>query len=447
MARAALLPGTLAGRVVLVMVAGAVVANLASFAFFEVERARAIERFEAAEVAGRIVDYVRDPGTRGTRATPGRGRARLQWLEVDNLGEAPVGADDAPRAFESEMRRLLGEALGADPVQWIASRDLGYSDEDAPRRDRRGPPQLVTVALRLGDGRLALAESPVYQPPLRLPLEVWGSMALTFVVTALFSIYAGRLAVRPVRMLAEAALRLSRNIAEPPLAERGAEEIRAASIAFNRMQDRLRRHVDGRAAAFAAMSHDMRTPLTRLRLRLESLGGDARAKLGRDLDLIETLAKSALELTRGLAADEPVTHIDLDAMVRRVAEDYDAAAAPVAVQGAAQPIEGRPVALARALANLVDNAVKYGREVCIQVADARDAVRILVLDRGPGIAAEHLEKVTIPFYRVEASRNRDTGGAGLGLAIARDIVEGHGGELVLANRPGGGLAATVRLPR
>src|SRR5262249_50536927 len=178
--------------------------------------------------------------------------------------------------------------------------------------------------------------------------------------------------------------------------ERGAEEIRAAASAFNRMQDRLRRHVNGRALAFAAMSHDIRTPLTRMRLRLESLGDDARAKLGRDLDLIETLAKSALELTRGLAADEPVMRVDVDAMVRRVAEDYQATAEPVAVQGAAKPIEGRPVALARALANLVDNAVKYGRDVSIQVADARDAVRILVLDRGPGIASEHLEKVTIP---------------------------------------------------
>jgi signal transduction histidine kinase len=401
-----------------------------------------MERFEAAEVAGRIVDYVRDTGA----AAPSRSRARLRWQEVDNLGEPPVGGVEAPAAFEAELRRLLRDALGADPVTWTSSREMDPAG-DSQRRERRGPPQIVTVALRMGDGRLALAESPIYRPPLRLPPEVWGSMALTFVVTTLFSIYAGRLAVRPVSMLADAAERLSRNIAEPPLPERGAEEIRAAASAFNRMQDRLRRHVNGRAVAFAAMSHDIRTPLTRMRLRLESLGGDARAKLGRDLDLIETLAKSALELTRGLAADEPVTSVDVDAMVRRIAEDYDATPTPVAVQGGAQPVEGRPVALRRALANLVENAVKYGRDVCIQVADARDAVRILVLDRGPGIAAEHLEKVTIPFYRVEASRNRDTGGAGLGLAIARDIVEGHGGELLLANRPGGGLSATVRLPR
>jgi len=250
-----------------------------------------------------------------------------------------------------------------------------------------------------------------------------------------------------VRMLADAAERLSRNIAEPPLPEQGAAEIRAAASAFNRMQDRLRRHVNGRAAAFAAMSHDIRTPLTRLRLRLETLGGDVRAKLEGDLDVIESLAKTALEVARELAPQEPMVPVDVEAMLRRLADDCAAPGAPIPVRGSAKPVVARPVALRRAIANLVDNAVKYGGEVGVELDEERDAVRIAVLDRGPGIAAEHLDKVTIPFYRVESSRSRDTGGAGLGLAIARDIVEGHGGELRLANRPGGGLAATVRLPR
>jgi len=199
--------------------------------------------------------------------------------------------------------------------------------------------------------------------------------------------------------------------------------------------------------AFAAMSHDIRTPLTRMRLRLESLGGDARAKLDGDLDVIESIARSALEVTRGLALEEPIAIIDIVSMLRRLAEDFASEAAPIALEGHAQAIAVRPVALRRALANLVENAVRYGSAVAIAITDAPDAVRIEVLDRGPGIAAEHLDKVTIPFYRVEWSRSRDTGGAGLGLAIAKDIIESHGGELTLANRDGGGLAARVRLPR
>ena len=232
-----------------------------------------------------------------------------------------------------------------------------------------------------------------------------------------------------------------------PLAESGATEIRGAARAFNRMQDRLRRHVNSRALAFAAMSHDIRTPLTRMRLRLESLGEEARAKLEGDLAEIEALARSALELTRGLSPDEPTAKVDVTDLARRLVADYAAMGSPIALSGSVAPVAARPAALRRALGNLVDNALKYAHDVGIDLRDDADHANIRVCDRGPGIPAEHLEKVLAPFYRVESSRNRETGGAGLGLAIAKDIVEGHGGELVLENRPEGGLCATIRLPR
>jgi len=195
------------------------------------------------------------------------------------------------------------------------------------------------------------------------------------------------------------------------------------------------------------MSHDLRTPLTRMRLRLESLGEEAKAKIAEDLDEIEALTTTVLDVTRGLAPDEPLVPIDLEALAAKLASEYESMSHVLGVRGKARPIDARALALRRALVNVIDNAFKYGREVVLELEDRPHSVRLNVLDRGPGIPPSELEKVLYPFYRVEASRNRETGGAGLGLAIAKDIVEGHGGRLEVANRADGGLRVTLSLPR
>ena len=468
-----LVPRTLAGRVLLIIFTGLVVAHVASFWLFETERARAIERYAAAEAAARITEYARNPiDVVGppSRSSP---RARIRWQSVSDVGQAPTDAASPSGTFSSELRRLLAENLGSDPVVWIATREARRPagptaervalERAVPERStpaKREPPgtfgaagpiegsaKWVTVALKLPDGRQALAETLLFQPSLQIPAEAWFSIGLLFAVTAIFSIWAVRLAVQPVRMLAGAADRLSRNIEEPPLAEAGAIEIRSATRSFNRMQDRLRRHVNSRALAFASMSHDLRTPLTRMRLRLESLGDHAKAKIGEDLDEIEALTTTVLDVTRGLAADEPLAAVDMEALAAKLASEFEAMGRPLTVRGRARPIDARSLALRRALVNVVDNAFKYGRDVVLELEDGPNSVRLNVLDRGPGIPAAELEKVLYPFYRVEVSRNRETGGAGLGLAIAKDIVEGHGGRLEVANRPDGGLRVTLDFPR
>jgi signal transduction histidine kinase len=472
-----LMPRTLAGRVFLVIIAGLIVAHLASYALFEVERTRSLERFSAAEVAARIVDATRNPPAAFNAAArepaprrfrEGAGfdgppvRHRIRWHEVAELPTAPSPGAAPSAGFESELRRLLVESLGEDPVAWMSVRNgpppaeshVSDTPPDVPRggEPRMGPRGdrsmgLLTVGLKLPANRFATAETPIFTPTRGIPTEAWTSVALVFIVTAMFTLVAARLAVGPVRLLADAADRLSRNIDEPPLPEKGAQELRSATRAFNRMQDRLKRHVNSRALAFAAMSHDIRTPLTRMRLRLETLGPEAKERIGEDLDEIEAIARSVLEISRGLSAEEPICAVDLDAMVKRIAQDYAAMGSAVEVSGHAGAIAARPAALKRAVGNLVDNALKYGREVAVDLQQSRSHVTLAVCDRGPGIPASELPKVTTPFYRVESSRNRDTGGAGLGLAIARDLVEGQGGELTLANREGGGLVATLRLPR
>ena len=443
------LPSTLAGRVLLIIIAGLVVAHVTSLILFDVERGRSLERFAASELATRIVDGARASPASAQAPSPPRavgaprGRARLRWQDVEFLGEPPAGGEAAPSVFAAELRHSLSEALGADPVAWLALREVQRPERPAadgapggvervrnPVLERSA--KMITVALRLPGGRQAVVEAPLFLPTHQLPTEAWISIALIFVVTTLFSIWAVRVAVRPLR----------RNIDEPPLPEEGAVEIRAAARAFNRMQDRLRRHVHGRALAFAAMSHDIRTPLTRMRLRLESLGDEARDKLAGDVGEIEAIAKSALD-----ADADPAVPVDLRGLVARLLQDYSALGHRVGVSGVAAPVDARPAALRRAIGNLVDNGLKYGRQVEVAIEDTREHANVRVCDRGPGIPPEHLPKVVNPFYRVESSRNRGTGGTGLGLAIAKDIAEGHGGELLIENREGGGLCATLRLPR
>jgi signal transduction histidine kinase len=467
----ALLPRTLWGRMVLVVLGGLLLAHATSMSFLAIERGRAIERFEAAEIAARIAEMVRagdgarrdtpTPGPAGTTGpapsaterAPPRPRSRFAWRPVDRLDDPPPSAD-VPELLATELQRRLLDELGTDPVAWIASspyvplRPGGSLPPRGPFEPFAGEPRLLTVALKLAGGKFAMVEARTFKPSLHIPGDVWVSIAMLFAVTAAFSVWAARLALTPVRMLASAADRLSRNLEEPPLPEEGAQEIREAAHAFNRMQDRLRRHVRTRALAFAAMSHDMRTPLTRMRLRLESLSDEALlGKLSHDLDEIEALTKSALAVTRELSQDEAPAPVDLRALVDSVVGDFVALDHAIAVSGNARPMEARPRALKRALGNLLDNAVTYGREVSVAISDANGHAVVVVSDRGPGIPEAEIEKVFAPYYRIEGSRSRETGGTGLGLAIAKDIVEAHGGQLKLANRAGGGLEATVLLPR
>ena len=470
-----LLPKSLYGRMLLVILGGILVAHATSIVFFLAERNRSFLKYQAAEVAARLVDTVRsgqstpaprppppreahrempppDAGTTPRKAM--RFRARVQLREVEILPPTPPQGGDTSGRMVEEVRRLLLESLGNDAVGWVAEFEESLDGIDrGPRTipSAFGPPvgiRVLRAAVKGPDGRLFIASTNVIEPTINITDEVWISIALIVLVTAAFAVWAARLALVPVRMLGKAAERLSRNLDEPPLPVSGATEIREAASAFNRMQDRLKRHVKGRALAFAAMSHDMRTPLTRLRLRLESVADEAqREKLSRDISEIEALAASALEVTRGLAQDEEPAVVDLEKLVGDIVLDYAALGHEFKLRGGCAPIEIRRVAIKRAFLNLLDNAAKYGRDVEISLEDSPSHLDIVVADRGPGIPEAEMEHVFYPYYRVESSRNRGTGGAGLGLAIAKDVVESHGGELTLANRAGGGLEARIRVPR
>jgi signal transduction histidine kinase len=199
----------------------------------------------------------------------------------------------------------------------------------------------------------------------------------------------------------------------------------------------------------AAVSHDLRTPITRLRLRTELIGDEAlRVKFARDLAEMEAMTAAALDFLRGARADEPVQPVDVLALLESLQADLEEAGHAVQVQDQVMaPYLARPLALKRLLTNLIENAVKYGERAAVRVEDNAAQLRIIVADNGPGIAEAEIERVFEPFYRVEGSRSRATGGVGLGLSVARDIARAHGGELTLRNRAGGGLEAILTLPR
>ena len=257
-----------------------------------------------------------------------------------------------------------------------------------------------------------------------------------------------RMATRPLRQLALAATELGRNIEQPPLAEHGPTEVRHAASAFNNMQAQLRRYLQERTQMLAAITHDLQTPLTRIRLRLEKVAdNELRERLVDDLLAIPGIIRDGLDLARSMNSAESMQRTDFDSILDSVCADAAEAGQDVTLRGlTAASVMGQPGALRRCLTNLIDNAVKYGGYARVAVAREGNQVVVRVRDGGPGIPDALLGAVFDPFFRIESSRSRDTGGTGIGLTIARNIAEKHGGKLSLKNHPDGGVVALLELP-
>ncbi len=255
-------------------------------------------------------------------------------------------------------------------------------------------------------------------------------------------------ATRPLSVFAHAAERLGVDVNAEPLPEGGPSEVRRATHAFNNMQKRLRRFIQDRTQMLAAISHDLRTPITRLRLRAEFVDDDVqREKMLNDLDEMEAMIGSTLAFARDDAANEPVASVDIAAIVASLCGDHQAAGRDVTYNGPdGLEIMARPLAFKRAINNFIDNAVKYGKCAHVNLVPGTEELAIYVDDEGPGIPPSERERVFAPFIRLESSRSRETGGTGLGLTIARNAVRSMGGDVSLSNRPEGGLRVTVTLP-
>ena len=378
--------------------------------------------------------------------------ARPAVLKALDTGVIRANLGDA---FPTPLRRAR-QADARDPGYAAYGRVLAGRDwrievrrggrlRDGPMPGRAA----LRLSVRLKDGAVLTLRRRAPESARRYLGRITLACAALLMVTLLMLLVAVRQTARPVARLAQAVTRFGDGLDAAPLPPGGPREIRDLSAAFNTMRERIRGLVDERTRMLAAIAHDLRTYLTRLTLRAEFIADpDQRAKAGADLAemaqlLEDTLLFARHEAGRGDAAQSVAVRRELEALVALRAEMGQAV---TLAPGAAVNALVSPVGLRRMLNNLVDNAVIYGGAVSLEVEAVGDEVRIAVLDRGPGLPDDVLARITAPFERGEASRNRRTGGAGLGLSIVQALAQAHGGRLVLANREGGGLAATVALP-
>jgi signal transduction histidine kinase len=285
--------------------------------------------------------------------------------------------------------------------------------------------------------------------PTMSPRLIIALVVMAFMI-ALLTAWAARRLAAPLTLLADAAEQLGRDIGAPPLAVSGSKEVRSAAQAFNDMQERLRRLVENRTQMLSAISHDLRTQLTLLRLRVEAGDQtDDRERMLSTIGEMEDMLTATLSFARDEATSETGKRVDIGTFVGSIAADMADAGLPVETGEIRTGVVAhcKPLALRRALTNLIDNAIKYGTTATISMRAGAERVEIMVDDQGPGIPEDQLERVMQPFVRLEESRSRDTGGIGLGLAIAASIAEAHGGKLMLSNRREGGLTAILALPR
>lgn len=450
-------PSSLFARTVLVVVGGLIVAQSLSVLLLFDERSRWFLQGRITRSSHRIADAVRV-----VEAQRPEIRAEVAAGFVDPAFRIEVRA--AEPALPASDPALIEPAgiLAADLLRELPPRarsEVSARFDPEPRPAQPAPCLFRSLipATRI-EARVASADGAHwYHVIYRLPADARGlpdrllrDIALQLGVLLLLLLVAVRWVTRPLSVLATAADRLGRNLDEPPIPERGPGEVRRAAQAFNRMQQRLRELLAQKAHMLAAVSHDLKTPITRLRLRAEMLTeSEPRARIARDLDEMEAMVGATLELMRGSTDVEPLVRTDLLALVESLQADYEDTGRAVSLveSGPVTPIELRPRAIRRCLANLIDNGLNYGGRVRLRIVDAPDVLRIEIDDDGPGIPEADLARVFEPFYRVEGSRNRESGGTGLGLAIARSIALEHAGDLVLENRAEGGLRASLLLPR
>ncbi len=451
-------PRSLAGQLALLLAAAVIAAQALGFALFARERGTAYREAYREGVAARLVSLVRliedSPAELDARIAA---TASTAFLRVA-LGDLPQVAETAgpgAAAVSARLAAALARPAGETRVELAGEpfwRGGGEDDEARPPPRR---PRWLLVSVRLEDGRwLNAATARPRVPPPGGPFVA--SLLLSAAAVAVVGVLAARRLALPLRRLADAADRLGRGEAVEALPDRGAaggpEEIRRTVGAFNQMRERLDRFVRDRTLMLAAVAHDLRTPITTLRLRAEFVDdAELRARMIGTLDEMQAMAEASLAFARGDAAGEPTRPVDLTALAESVVEDLaahglDAALEETVGEMAPVVLPCRPLALRRALTNLVENATRYGGQARVRVGRRGQDAWITVEDRGPGIPAADLERVFEPFVRLEESRNTETGGAGLGLAIARSTVRAHGGDVRLENRADGGLRAVVVLP-
>jgi len=459
------LPKSLAGQTILVLLMGLTISHIISMAIYSSDRVEALSMAGGHSMAQRIANVshliAQSPVEWREKIVSTLDEPSFQVFVSPKSALIPRNEEDLRTTF---MRDFMESQLRADSVGNIIVQLL----DDPVTRQKFGiessvpwmqthltwmpygipPHQSLRISIELDDGAWLNFSSAI---PEAVPF--WSkatilSMLSMGVAVILLSVWVVRRLTTPLGRFAQAAERLGKDVNAPPLPESGSIELQQASRAFNQMQQRLRRIIENRTRMLAAISHDLRTPITLLRLRTELFeDNDERKKIFATLDDMESMISSTMAFAREEAKSEESQIVDVGALLESICNDMSDGGLPVQFE---KPdrflLKCRKVSMKRAFTNLLNNAVKYGGNAVVSITNEHDTLDINIEDNGPGIPAIEMEKVFDPFYRLESSRNPKTGGIGLGLSIARSVIQAHGGELILTNRPEGGLSACVSLP-
>ena len=461
-------------RFVAIMLAALAVSQGISFLLFMDERGQALYKAAKTEFLSRSASVAQvlestPPALQNDilRAS-GTGYSRF-WVSQDFPSDAPRWREEAKLRLAEPLpsvASLVNPASGEPPAApvipttaGIASADTTnlkpWSEMPAHAWPLSRPAKFLSIddtygmglAVKLKDGswlNTAFAKKTVN--PLWTSQSIM-SLAVTALVLSICAAFIARGMTHPMRRLAVAAEALGRGESLAPLPESGPTEIRQTAEAFNLMQARLQRFVQDRTRMLAAIGHDLRTPITSLRLRAEFVTDDEiREKMLSTLDELRTMTEATLAFSREQAIAEETRNVDLTALVGSLCDDLVELGHDITFLDSPKiGYRCRADALKRAVRNLVENAVRYGERARVSVTTGPNSIEIMIEDDGPGIPAENMDNVFAPFFRIENSRNRETGGIGLGLSIARNMVRHHGGDITLTNRAGG-LCATISLP-
>jgi len=372
------------------------------------------------------------------RATPVDQRARL----LDSAQGLGLGIKLVPAAAAVPC---AGSSLNARDLQTALQAELGQGQPVSAHACGADERPAIQVLVPMGDSTLEVRTARIEHEPPRLSFPFFGALLFLCVGVTALSAWAAWRVVRPLRRLSDQAEAFGRDIVVAPIQEEGPLEIRRAAHAFNLMQERITASIEGRTRMLAAVSHDLRTPLTRMRLQLETDRKEiSREKLIRDISLLQTMVSSALAYLSSSSQTEKKEWLDLGALLSTLCDDYEDAGAHIAYEGPLHlPFLCRPEAIQRVMCNLIDNALGFAAHVTVNATVEDGVITVEVADDGPGIAPERLKDVIEPFFRLDPSRSDRPGSVGLGLSIVNDIVLAHNGTLTLSNRVPHGLIARL----
>jgi signal transduction histidine kinase len=461
-------PKTLASQLVILLLIAIFAAQALSIAIFRDERRIAMVAAARDNLLARAVSVAElledTPATLQDRVLD----ASSSRFAVFWVGDTPLAAEPGKTRFEQRLQGYITGQLSngqtvhvnihADekrgPRQKADNQHYKQSWRNVPKHERpknlrkiMNKPEDLSLSIQMADGRwLNVATS--YRPPPGALIPLLVQLALTALASVVIIGLALRRVTRPLKELAVSAEKFGRGEELEPLRPSGPSEVRALTSSFNEMQDRLTRFVRDHTRMLAAISHDLRTPITSLRIRAEFIDDDEnREKIIETLEEMAAMTEATLRFAKDEAHAEDAEITDLGAMLESLAGDQQDMGQDCTVQVAGDiTLSCRPVALKRALRNLIENGIRYGDTVSVRAERAADTVIIRVADNGPGIPEDRQQDVFEPFVRLEESRSEETGGIGLGLAICRSIIHAHGGTIALRNLDTGGLEAEVRLP-